>query len=92
MLSPSITCLNDDVRDAPVDHQAGGGEAGQSKAGKQRRAGAAVHLLNHEISAAGMTERQPSTANHARCRLEQRAAGEAEHRCAFCGSQRDAHR
>jgi len=39
MLSPSITCLNDDVRDAPVDHQAGGSEAGQSKAGKQRRAG-----------------------------------------------------
>jgi len=35
-----------------------------------------------------MTERQPSTA----CRLQQRAAGEAEHRCAFCGSQRDAHR
>jgi len=39
MLSPSITCLTDGVRDAPVDHQAGGGEAGQSKAGKQRRAG-----------------------------------------------------
>jgi len=88
MLSSSITCLNDDVRDAPVDHQAGGSEAGQSKAGKHRRAGAAVHPRNHQISAAGMTERQPSTA----CRLQQRAAGEAEHRCAFCGSQRDAHR
>src|SRR5207302_11270497 len=32
----------DDVRDVPVADQAGGGQAGQSETGKQRRAGAAM--------------------------------------------------
>ena len=39
----------DEIRGAPVGDQAGGGKAGQSEAGKQRHAGAAVHPGNHIV-------------------------------------------
>src|SRR6266536_2306018 len=44
----------DDVRDVPVRDQAGRGKAGQPQAGKQRRAGAAVHPKHHPLSPAAM--------------------------------------